>query len=91
MPTPIKILFLKLIRIDLLAYKVKSLEIESFSLRKHLKLGVFFTTFLNNWQKGSKDRRNTPPSLKFLEQRVHELVGVLKQCCGEQKAWIRKY
>ena len=32
--------------------------------------------FINsNILETSKDRPNTPPSLKFLKQRVHELVG----------------
>ena len=49
--------------------------------------------FINsNILETSKDRPNTPPSLKLLEQRVHELVGrgfsepPIRQRCGEQRA-----
>ena len=40
-PTLTKILLWKSTRIDVLAHKVWSLEIENGSLRRHLKLGVF--------------------------------------------------
>ena len=49
--------------------------------------------FINsNILETSNDRPNTPPSLKLLQQRVHELVGggggsvpPLRQRCGEQR------
>ena len=44
-PTPIKILFPKLKRIDLLPHGVESLQIKKCSLRKHLKLGNFYYIF----------------------------------------------
>ena len=45
-PTSIKMLLSKLTRIDLSPHKVKNLDVENCSLRKHLKLGKFLTTFL---------------------------------------------
>ena len=49
MPTPIKVLFSKSTRIDLLSHKVQSLQVESCSLSKYLKLSGFY----NNWQKSN--------------------------------------
>ena len=40
-PTPIKIIFSKLTRTDLLLHNVKGFEVENCLFRKHLKLGNF--------------------------------------------------
>ena len=45
MTTHIKILFLTLTRTDLLSHKRQSLEVENYSLSKHLKLGDFYYIF----------------------------------------------
>ena len=51
--TPIKILFSKLGRIDLLPHTVYSLGVQNCGLRKHLKKGDFLLHFYNNWQKST--------------------------------------
>ena len=53
MPTPLKILFSKLTRIDLSSQKVYSVKVESCNLSKHLKLGDFLLHFYGNWQKST--------------------------------------
>ena len=52
-PTPIKILFSKLTRIDLSSHKVYSLEVESCIFSKHLELGDVLLHFYSNWQKNT--------------------------------------
>ena len=48
---PIKVIFLKLTRIDLSFHKVENLEIEIYGLEKHLQLGNFLLHFLQELAK----------------------------------------